>query len=263
MSDYRFSESERVAIWTADGRKCFYERTPIRYGDLQIDHIVPERISESELATLRPSLPANFEINSIENWVACHQDCNVRKGAVVFETRALLYYLQMAKKRAAEVRKILAELRVQGDNDKLLSALVVRIEQGHLSRRAVLSAINNLAEGADSKSEPWVISFGANLLEPLPVDGPEHDPERSDWLIGRLERDLAAGGAIFQVVDDERNGETVSVRCAFWAFDLDRIREGIDFCWDILAVQKYSEVFDVPADPPRGPAWKDFGTRQG
>ena len=25
LSDYKFSESEKIAIWTADGKKCFYE----------------------------------------------------------------------------------------------------------------------------------------------------------------------------------------------------------------------------------------------
>jgi hypothetical protein len=248
MSEYKFRESEKVAIWTADGKKCFYERTPIHYCDLQIDHIVPERISDSELSKLRPLLPQNFEINSIENWVACHQGCNLRKGAFVFETNTLLYYLEMAKKRAAEARKILEEFSVQRENDRLLSTLAVRIEQGYLSRETVLSAIRNVPETPNLRSDPWVISFGVNFLDPLPVDAPERDPELSDWLIRRLERDLAASGAIFQTIDNERSGETVSVRCAFWVFDFDRITEAIDFCWDVLAIQKYSELFGVPAD---------------
>lgn len=64
----------------------------------------------------------------------------------------------------------------------------------------------------------------------------------------RLGRDLAATGAIFRTIDDERSGETVSVRCAFLAFDFDRIKEGIDFCWDVLSVQKCSELFGGPPD---------------
>lgn len=35
---------------------------------------------------------------------------------------------------------------------------------------------------------------------------------------------------------------------AFWLLDLDRIMESIDFCWIVLAVQRYSEVFEAPAN---------------
>lgn len=56
MSEYKFSESEKAAIWMADEQKCFYERTPISWGDLQIDHIVPEGISEVKLSEIRPFL---------------------------------------------------------------------------------------------------------------------------------------------------------------------------------------------------------------
>lgn len=248
MSEYKFSESEKVAIWTADGKKCFYDGTPILYGDLQIDHVVPEGISEGKLSELRPLLPNNFEINSIENWVACHQGCNCRKGVFLFEANALVYYLQMAKKRAAKVRKILEDFRIARDNDKLLSTLAVRLEQGYLSPAVVLSVIRNMPETPQTKNDPWVIAFGVNLFDPLPEDAPDRDPQLSDWLIKRLERDLAATGAIFRIVEDERSGETVSVRCAFWVFDFDRIQEGVDFCWEVLEVQKYSELYDVPPD---------------
>jgi len=132
MSDYKFSESERVAIWRADGEKCFYCSTPIRYNELQIDQVVPERISANKLEELRPTLPAKFKINSIENWVSCHQGWNIRKSSLVFDTNAILYYIQMATNRAGKVRKTLDEFEIGRENDRLLSALTVRIEQGHL-----------------------------------------------------------------------------------------------------------------------------------
>jgi hypothetical protein len=247
MSDYRFSESEKVAIWTADGRKCFYDGTPIHYCDLQIDHIVPEGISENKLSELRPFLPANFEINSAENWVTCHQGCNRRKGVILFETKLLLFYLQMAGKRAPRVQRILQSFETARENDGLLSKLAVRIEQGHLSRDAVISAIGEVPKPVQMPFDPWVIAFGVNLFDPLPVDAPQRDPELSDWLIEKLEGDLKAAAAIFRVIDDERSGETVTIRYAFWLFDFDRIRDGIEPCWDVLAIQKYSELFN---DPP-------------
>jgi hypothetical protein len=243
MNKYRFSETERAAIWTADARECFYERTPVRYRDVQIDHIVPESISEAELSKLRPLLPAEFEINSIENWATCHQGCNRRKGKSPFETKTLLFYLDMARRRAPKVRELIREFGRARENDKLLSDMAVRIEQGHLAPAEVLAVVRSASQTPPTPEEPWVIAFGANFYETLPEDAPEHDPELSDWLLSRLNNDLRQTGAIFRLLDNDRSGETVSVRYAFWDFDLDRIREKIDLCWDVLAIQKYSEVF--------------------
>lgn len=249
MSKYQFSESEKVAIWTADDRKCFYGGEPVLFRDLQIDHIVPESTSEAKMSELRPLLPRNFEINSVENWVTCHQGCNCRKGSTAFEARSLLFYLEMAKRRAPKVRGIMENFGNARDNEKLLGSLVVRIEQGHLTRTEVLAAMHGCLKPAETRDEPWVVTFGVNFHEPLPEGAPERDPQLSDWLVGRLKDDLTGTGAIFQVIDDNRTGETTSVRCAFWVFDFDRIQEQVDSCWDILEVQKYSEVFgDVPDD---------------
>jgi hypothetical protein len=249
VSKYQFSDLEKAAIWSADDRKCFYEGEPVRYRDLQVDHIVPESTSEAKMSELRSILPLDFEINSVENWVTCHQGCNGRKSSTLFEAKSLLFYLEMAKKRAPKVRKNIEELRNARDNDRLLSSLAVRIEQGHLSRTEVLKAMNGTSKPDAARDEPWVVAFGVNFYEPLPEGAPERDPQLSDWLIRRLNDHLMGTGAIFQILDDERSGETTSVRCALWVFDFDRIRQDIDFCWDILAVQRYSEVFgDMPDD---------------
>ncbi len=157
--------------------------------------------------------------------------------------------MQIAENRAPKVRETIEKLRRARENEKLLSSLAVRVEQGHLTQAEVLEAVCGASKPAQTRDEPWVVTFGVNFGEPLPEGVPERDPQLSDWLIERLERDLTGTGAIFQFIDDERSGETTSVRCAFWVFDFDRIQEQIDFCWDILEVQMYSEVFgDMPDD---------------
>src|SRR6266568_9627335 len=127
MSDYTFSEAKKISIWRGDGEKCFYCRIPVAYSELQVDHIVPEKIPPDTLADLRSSvLPPNFEINSIGNWVTCHQGCNVRKSDFVFEPTSLLYYIGMASKRAENVQKIMDDFEVEKKNGRLLSTLRVR-----------------------------------------------------------------------------------------------------------------------------------------
>jgi predicted RNA-binding Zn-ribbon protein involved in translation (DUF1610 family) len=248
MSDYSFSDAQKVSIWRADGEKCFYCRIPIQYTEIQIDHIVPEGIPPRQFAELQPKLPSNFEINSIPNWVTCHQGCNIRKSVYVFETPTLLYFVGMAGKRADKVQKNLDGFEVQKQNGNLLSTLRVRVEKGHLSVATVLATLGDIQVLRANGSDPWLITFGANFLDALPADAPERDPELSDWLLGRLDRDLATTGAVFRRVDDDRSGKDISVRYAFWNCDLDRIRQDIDFCWDVLGVHKFSEVFQSSAD---------------
>jgi hypothetical protein len=248
MSDYSFSEDQKISIWRADGEKCFYCRIPIPYSELQVDHIVPEKVSAGKLAELQPVLPSDFDINSIPNWVTCHQGCNIRKSAYVFETPTTLYYVGMAAKRAPAVQKNIDDFQIQKDNGRLLSTLKVRLEKGHLAQAAVWAVLGDLPASAQRGSDPWVVAFGANFHDALPIDAPEQDPQRSDWLLERLSRDLAATDAVFRRIDDDRSGEDVSVRYAFWLLDLDRVTHSIDFCWDVLAVQKYSDLFQTPAD---------------
>ena len=44
MSDYSFSEEQKVSHWRADGEKCFYCGVPVPYRELQIEHIIPEKV---------------------------------------------------------------------------------------------------------------------------------------------------------------------------------------------------------------------------
>jgi hypothetical protein len=125
----------------------------------------------------------------------------------------------------------------------------VRIERGFLTREEVSAAMRGVSKPTQVQHDPWVIAFGVNFNDPLPVDAPERDPQLSDWLLERLKNDLESTGAMFLFIEDERSGESTSARYAFWVFDFDSIQKQIDFCWDILAVQKYSELFGpVPSD---------------
>ena len=75
--------------------------------------------------------------------------------------------------------------------------------------------MRGVSNPAQVQNDPWVIAFGVNFNDPLPVDAPERDPELSDWLIRRLRNDLAATGAIFQFIDEERSGETTRLGVLF------------------------------------------------
>lgn len=209
MSDYNFSEAKKVSIWRGDGEKCFYCRIPVDYREFQVDHIIPEKIFADTLAELRRTiLPANFEVNSIPNWVTCHQGCNIRKSDFVLDSNALLYYIGMASRRAGTVQKIMDEFGVEKRNGRLLSTLRVRIEKGHLNYAAVLAVLGDIPDSKQTGADPWVVMFGTNFHDSLPEGAPNHDPQLSDWLLARLVRDLASTGAVFRRFDDARSGKT-------------------------------------------------------
>jgi hypothetical protein len=218
VSKYKFSEAEKVSIWQGAERKCFYCRVPVPYGELQIDHIVPETISSDQLAKLQSSvLPTNFEINFVCNWVACHQGCNGRKSAFEFDPKTIGFYVGMASRRSAKVQKIMDDFEIAKNNGNLLSTLRVRLEKGHLTQAAVLAVLGDLPAPTQTSSDPWVVAFGANFFDALPVDAPERNPQLSDWLLERLGRDLSSTGAVFRKIDDDRSGEGVSVRYVFFS----------------------------------------------
>jgi hypothetical protein len=249
VSKYKFSEAKKISIWQGDERKCFYCRVPVPYSELQIDHIVPETISSDQLAKLQSSvLPTNFEINFVCNTVACHQGCNGRKSAFEFDPKTIGFYVGMASRRSAKVQKIMDDFEVEKNNGNLLSTLRLRLEKEHLTQAAVLADLGDLPTPTQTSSDPWVVALAQTSLTHYPL---MLQSEVLSYLTGCLNGwaatclQLARSSA---KIDDDRSGEGVSVRYAFWLLDLDRVTESIAFCWDVLTVQKYSELFQTSAD---------------
>jgi len=62
MSDYSLTAAQKLAVYSADGEKCFYCDRPVDYGEVQIDHIVPEKISSDKLKGLQDVLPPDLRL---------------------------------------------------------------------------------------------------------------------------------------------------------------------------------------------------------
>ena len=118
----------RLALWEAHGRKCFYERIPLRYTEMTIDHIIPqqrtkqpERLAElfSEL-----ELPADFSVDSIYNLVPAGASPNRRKSNHDYSLNTLRFYLEQA---AILVPKYFKELELNESRSKQ-DSLIQRID---------------------------------------------------------------------------------------------------------------------------------------
>jgi hypothetical protein len=240
---------------------CPYCSKPIEsIAALEVEHVIPETLAghPARLKDLlgRLGVP-DLQINSYRNWLPVHgRPCNRNKEDTVYSDTTLLNYLELARKREPHVleeeRKILRQAR----NRDALAPLIRLIEVGELSKEEAISIVEKAKSSAHKKSEPLVLGFGVNLDElidsgRLPEEAPA-PPMLYDWLERELEQALRNTGAVVAkplMIENERNGESVSVRFAFWLLDLETLPRTFPFAWELLEVAPFSEIYpDESAD---------------
>lgn len=137
LAKHQFSIHERWAVYKVHGDRCYLGTEPIDLKSMQVDHILPESLlaEPSKLVTTLAALglPANFDLNSYENWLPACATCNNQKRARVFDPAPIvMVQLQKAKDGAAKCRiledqavrnvdvaKSLAYLERASDRDEL------------------------------------------------------------------------------------------------------------------------------------------------
>jgi hypothetical protein len=257
MSAPKPTRIQSIALWRAYEEVCVYCSKPIEsLATLEVDHIIPASLCTrpEELRRLLDSLGTpDLEINSYSNWLPAHgRPCNRQKGDQILPLPALLHYLSIAHKKLDRVVQEERKIRGQAQNRDALAPLVQLIEEGRLSKREAISFIEIAVpeSPAHENSDPLVLSFSVNVIEAadsgaLPPDVPE-PPLLYGWLENELEDVLRSTKALFARaarIEDDRNGETVSVRYAFWLLDLDLLPRQLPYCWELLEVAPFSELY--------------------
>lgn len=80
----KFKYNERYAVWFCNEKRCWICHEPLRFFEVTVDHVLPESLLYDDakrqeiLATY--GLSMDFRINGYENWLPCHNHCNVSKG---------------------------------------------------------------------------------------------------------------------------------------------------------------------------------------
>lgn len=129
---YAFSPSERWAVFTAHGSqrgtKCWLCRKPLNFVEMAVDHVLPEHMQDHPKKLARVlqdfGLPADFNLNSFENWLLAHGPCNVQKLKHVFRPTPLIQrYLDRARKKADEARRIRDEAASRRKIDRAIGTL--------------------------------------------------------------------------------------------------------------------------------------------
>jgi len=155
MSKYRFNIIDRQAIYEAYEKKCFYCGEIVYFRELQIDHIIPETILDKEVEykalVKRLRLPNSFSVNSYYNWVPAHSKCNNRKSGELFQDSAIIFYLDMARRKVTTVLSLVKKINKRLESDKLLTTISFALA-GNLIK---FSDIQNVIKEYDTRSEQF------------------------------------------------------------------------------------------------------------
>jgi hypothetical protein len=189
MSNYRFTQTERQAVFTVHGEKCYMCNASLTMKTVEVDHVVPESLADDpeEFARVRLELglPIDFDVNTYENWLPSCRPCNGAKRATVWRPSLLVQLaLQRASERAPRAREVAQTLV----SDKRIAAAV-----------AVLESANEQGELSDDVKEglrPLVQEYVRDRTERSGTDGVRVTP---DYTV-----------PLYEVVGD--NGLTVVVR---------------------------------------------------
>jgi hypothetical protein len=125
---------ERIAIWTAHSKRCAYCEEPLKYTELEIDHILPQSLCKrpqelQDLLTLL-SLPANYDLDSLENLLPAHGSCNSRKKASVFSQANARFFLEIAHEKLGTIRGLIRQLEIESSREKLFALVEAALQSG-------------------------------------------------------------------------------------------------------------------------------------
>jgi hypothetical protein len=146
MKRYRFSHTERLAIFTMHGSCCYLCSTPIDLQSMTVDHIIPASLPSNPTlfaACLADyGLPPTFDVDSFENWLPACAKCNGQKGSQPFRPTPIVQrYLQRAIDRAPDVRRMIATSISTQKQRNAIGSIMAAIEAGSIDESTIAALI--------------------------------------------------------------------------------------------------------------------------
>jgi hypothetical protein len=115
----------RLALWEAWGSKCYWCSKPVELNLTQIDHIIPQDVSDVRLQELKRSysLPTGFDLHDPRNLAPICIPCNgvESKGNAAYDAPIVMTRLKAAEKRRSAV---IARVRKFGQSGKVAEHLL-------------------------------------------------------------------------------------------------------------------------------------------
>jgi 5-methylcytosine-specific restriction endonuclease McrA len=151
VSQQRFTDIHRRALWEAHRQRCLYCRKPLLFKELVIDHVIPETtVKDAErLADLRitHALGADFDILGDENLApACHA-CNSDKLAHLFSPERAALILTQVKDRLPKFNRLKEKYQRQASVEDVMLGVSVALEKGLISPAEVGNILHRYETG--------------------------------------------------------------------------------------------------------------------
>ncbi|MFC0525988.1 HNH endonuclease [Pontibacillus salicampi] len=158
----------RAALFEIYEGKCFYEKTPIRYREMTIDHIIPESYKDKPDQLKRKlnesGLPEDFDINCLYNLVPTHGSYNYKKNNDVYPTSWIVHSIYSeTSKKANKISDKISELKRNYKFDKDLASLSTYIDKFE-SEKQLEIIYNTLSGEGEFNVERQVYSGQENLI---------------------------------------------------------------------------------------------------
>ena len=249
---HRLSFSERWAVFQAYEQTCVYCGDRVRWRDFEVDHIINQSLLKDpdKLDALMKDygLASEFLISSFENWACSHRNCNRAKADTTFDKSRALHYLLIAGKKAKSARRTYQATEKANRVTKVLAPLRALMQNGIISRQEIIDFANAIVQNADvTLNNPIVICFSLRMEDVYqnpPDDAPDSPPYIYDWLENQLSVELSRQlKCPFELRESGRNGETISVRYAFWDLDLNKLDDLRLRWWEIVEVALHTEIY--------------------
>lgn len=184
VSKQTFPLHLRLAIWYANGKKSGYEDIPINYAEMEIDHIIPERIllnpkepKEFELWTEKYDLEDGFDIHGIQNLCPSTRKFNLNKHdkGLYDEADAYGKFIVKALIRAKELTPKIEELskkfkkELDLRNAKLSARVQKAVIEGEINIRKLV--LGGLKVNIDELEELGELQKYDNILNKYKAEG--------------------------------------------------------------------------------------------
>ncbi|MEH6521184.1 HNH endonuclease [Sulfitobacter sp.] len=141
MSKQNLNTSQRRAIWTVHGERCYLCQQLCVFSDTEIDHVIPERlVGSNDLPTILEGLGLDnaFDLFSYENLLPSHSACNQRKSGRAFRPSPIVQHeIERAIEKKSLVEQLIVKTEQTRKKDKVFADALILIEAGEISQKDI------------------------------------------------------------------------------------------------------------------------------
>jgi 5-methylcytosine-specific restriction endonuclease McrA len=123
----------RLALYEEWDRRCIWGREPLRFNELEIDHLIPKSLSGEELDRILADygLPSSFDLYALTNLVPSCRFCNATKGSKPVPSAPIIkVHLEKARKLAPKIQLRADEFERDQDMDSALARILIARPSG-------------------------------------------------------------------------------------------------------------------------------------